>query len=301
MADEETLRDPEEMEPDQDTERPQGGFLSPDQPLPDRTRIRITVAYEGTEFCGWQLQPGLRTVQGELEAVLARVLGRRVFVHGSGRTDSGVHAKAQVAHMDVPSDRASLPWHLVFNASLPRDVRVLDSRPAPPGFHAQFDTVSKTYAYTISQDAIGLPTRRHFVWRTGPLDLSAMAEAAALFVGVHDFAAFRNTGVDVKTTVREVYACGLFPGGEPGEVALRVTASGFLKQMVRNMAGCLVAVGRGKVPPSRVRSLLEEGDRTAAPATAPPRGLCLERVRYAPEDPDDGHQPEPYRPAALRG
>ena len=280
---------------------PEEGFLSPDQPRPDRTRIMITVAYEGTDFCGWQLQPGLRTVQGELEAVLAKVLGHRVFVHGSGRTDSGVHAKAQVAHMDVPSDRASLPWHLVFNASLPRDVRVLDSRLAPPGFHAQFGTVSKTYAYTFCLAPIGLPTRRRFVWRTGPLDLEAMSKAAAHFLGVHDFAAFRNTGVDVKSTVREVFACGLFPGPEPDEVALRVTASGFLKQMVRNMAGCLAAVGRGKVPPEGVRSLLQGGDRTAAPATAPARGLCLERVRYAPGDLDDGHQPEPFGESALRG
>ncbi len=258
-------------------------------PAPGRSRIRLTLAYEGTDFFGWQFQPGQRTVQGELEAVLQKILGVRVVVQASGRTDSGVHAKAQVAHMDVPQDRADLPWHLILNSHLPRDLRVLDSRPASPGFHAQFLTRSKTYAYTFSQAAITLPHRRRYVWRTGPLNLAAMAQASALFVGRHDFAAFRNTGTDIENTVREVFSCGLFAGCEPDEAVLRICADGFLKQMVRNIAGCLAAVGWGKVQPELVRSLISEGDRKAAPATAPARGLCMEQVCYSPGDPDDLH------------
>lgn len=253
----------------------------------DTVRIMLTIAYDGTDFFGWQIQPGRRTVQGDVEAAVARILGRRAYVHASGRTDCGVHARAQVAHMNVPVSRASLPWLLALNGNLEHDVRILDARIAPEGFHAQFQTVSKTYSYAMSQLPVTLPHRRRFVWRTGPLDLAAMAEACALFVGRHDFAGFRNMGTEVASTVRRVFSCALVPGPEPDEAVLRITADGFLKQMVRNIAGCLVSVGRGKVPPDIVRSLLSEGDRTAAPATAPARGLCMERVRYAPEAPDD--------------
>lgn len=249
-------------------------------------RLRLVVAYAGTAFHGWQLQAGDRTVQGVLEGALAVLAGGAVRVVGSGRTDAGVHALGQVAHADVPAVRAGLPWRKAINALLPRDVAVVAAGPAPPGFHARFWARRKTYAYTLwTEPEFVIPQRRPFVWNCGPVDGAAMAEAARMCLGTHDFAAMQNAGTEVKSTVRTLIAAVPGPGATPFETCWRFTADGFLKQMVRNLMGCLVAVGKGKVSPEDVRSLLSEGDRTRAPATAPARGLCLESVEYA----DHGH------------
>jgi tRNA pseudouridine38-40 synthase len=254
-------------------------------------RIKLTLAYDGTKFAGWQLQPGQRTVQGVLEKALApMILGRvgarlakdgAVRVHASGRTDSGVHAVGQVAHFEAPESRRGFPWRMALNRSLPPDVSVLDAEEAPPGFHSRFSVLTKTYAYTLwLEPAYVLPQRRPFVWDCGPVDLAAMDEAAGIFLGQHDFAAFRNTGSDVESTVRTLLEIRRSPGPLPHECVWRFRATGFLKQMVRNLMGCLVAVGRGRVNADDVRSFLHGGDRTAAPPTAPAQGLCLERVEY---------------------
>jgi tRNA pseudouridine38-40 synthase len=245
------------------------------------TRIRLTVAYEGTEFCGWQVQPADRTVQGELERALLTILGREVRVHGSGRTDSGVHALGQVVHFDIPDDRPGFPWRRSLNAILPRDVRVLDAGPVADDFHARYGAKSKTYEYCLWHEReFCLPQRRRFVWDCGPVDFTRMETAARVLMGEHDFAAFQNVGTDVGSTVRTVTDISRHAGTTAHESVWRFTADGFLKQMVRNLVGCLVACGRGKLDVDGVRAILESGDRTLAPATVPPQGLTLVRVEY---------------------
>lgn len=246
-------------------------------------RLKLTLAYDGTDFHGWQIQAGsgLRSVQGCLEEALSRICDAPVRAHGSGRTDAGVHALGQVAHADVPESRTGLDWRKALNALLPDDVSVLDARPAPDGFHARLSAVSKTYTYSFRPERrYEIPQRRNYVWAAGPLDLDAMDEAARLMIGRRDFACFQNVGTPVKSTVRTVTDIRRTPGPFPDEEVLRFTADGFLKQMVRNMTGLLVEVGRGRFAPGDVARIIEARDRGAAFPTAPPQGLCLERVRY---------------------
>jgi len=249
------------------------------------TRIRLRVAYDGTDFCGWQIQPAQRTVQGVLEEALSRIAGGFVRVHGSGRTDSGVHALCQICHFDVAESRTHIPWQRALNALLPDDVSVLEAGLAASDFHSRYSALSKTYAYTLwlAPDFL-LPQRRKYVWACGPVDAAAMATAAEELLGTHDFACFQNTGTPVSDTVRTMTLARSHAGGCEHEVVWRFSADGFLKQMVRNIMGCLVAVGRGKVSPSDVRSIIKGKDRTVAPGTAPAQGLCLELVRYPDSD-----------------
>lgn len=244
-------------------------------------RIKLTLAYEGTDFSGWQLQPRDRTVQGELESALARLLGAPARVHGSGRTDAGVHALGQVAHFDCPDERAGLPWLRALNAILPKDVRVVDAALADREFHARYSAVSKTYEYVLwHEPGYCLPQRRRFVWSCGPVDFEAMEAAAGELLGEHDFAAFQNVGTPVKSTVRTLASLTRQPGLTGQESVWRFKADGFLKQMVRNVMGCLVACGRGKLAVPEVRAVLLSRDRSAAPATAPPQGLTLIGPEY---------------------
>ncbi|WP_316897475.1 tRNA pseudouridine(38-40) synthase TruA, partial [Pseudodesulfovibrio indicus] len=240
-----------------------------------------TLAYEGTDFCGWQLQPSDRTVQGELERALSVILGGPVRVHGSGRTDSGVHALGQVAHFDCPDGREGFPWRRSLNALLPPDVRVVDAAEAADDFHARFGARSKTYEYRLWHEReFCLPQRRRFVWACGPVDFERMEAAARVLTGEHDFAAFQNVGTDVGSTVRTVISIERLAGESALESAWRFTADGFLKQMVRNLMGCMVACGRGKLSAEAVEAILASGDRTTAPATVPPQGLTLISVVY---------------------
>lgn len=244
-------------------------------------RVKLTLAYEGTAFSGWQLQPNARSVQGVLERALSGITGEPVRVHGSGRTDAGVHALGQVAHFDAPERFAHIPWQKALNQNLPDDVRVLEACLVPGDFHARYSALSKTYAYNLWLDRDRLlPQRRRYVWACGAVDVVAMDQAASVLLGEHDFAAFQNTGTVVKSTQREVTAIEPSAGALPQELVWRFTATGFLRQMVRNMMGCLVQVGRGKVTVDEVRAILQGGDRTQAPPCAPPQGLTLERVEY---------------------
>lgn len=244
-------------------------------------RIKLTIAYDGTAYAGWQFQHNARAVQEVIEKALLGLTKTTIRVHGSGRTDSGVHAVGQVAHFDAPDGFEDIPWVKALNPNLPRDVRVLGSEIVPSDFHARYSARSKTYSYAIWIDRNTLlPQRRHYVWTRMNLDVPAMEAAAVHFVGKHDFSAFQNTGTTIKTTVREVTSITLQPGPHPEELVWWFTASGFLKQMVRNIMGCLVYVGRGKIAPQDVKSLLKNRDRTLAPPTAPPQGLTLEHVEY---------------------
>jgi tRNA pseudouridine38-40 synthase len=247
-------------------------------------RLCLTLAYVGTRYLGWQLQAQEPTVQGTLEAALSRLCGAPIRVYGAGRTDAGVHAHGQVAHCDVPQEREHLPWQRALNALLPQDMAVLKASIVPENFHARRSAQAKEYAYTLWTDPdFVLPQRRAFVWPVGRLDLEAMDHAATYLCGTHDFASFQNLGTPVRHTVRTVEAIWRQPGATPQEWVFWFRANGFLKQMVRTMVGLLVAVGRGRLAPQAVPDILAARDRAAAPATAPPQGLCLERVVYGPQ------------------
>ncbi|WP_461209625.1 tRNA pseudouridine(38-40) synthase TruA [Desulfocurvus sp. DL9XJH121] len=246
-------------------------------------RLKLTLAYDGTAFHGWQIQAatGERTVQDCLERALGRICGAEVRCHGSGRTDAGVHALGQVVHADVPDSRAGLDWRKSLNSLLPDDVSVLSAETAPGDFHARYSALSKSYTYSIwPERRYDIPQRRNYVWTTGPLDLEAVDEAARRMIGERDFACFQNVGTPVKSTVRTVTGIERVPGMSPGEQTLRFTADGFLKQMVRNMVGLLVEIGRGRFSPGDVAGIIQGRDRNVAFPTAPPQGLCLESVRY---------------------
>lgn len=243
-------------------------------------RIRLTVAYVGTRYHGWQIQKNGPSIQEALETRISRICGVPVRVHGSGRTDAGVHATGQVAHFDAP-DGTAIPWQKALNSMLPEDIAIVDARAAGAEFHARFSAVSKRYAYTLWTDSrFVLPQRAPFVWSVRGLNLEAMDRAAALLAGTHDFASFQNAGTELKTTIRTLEPIIRVPGLCSGEWVLRFQADGFLKQMVRNLTAFLVEVGRGRLYPEDGPRLLRTRDRRLAPATAPPQGLCLEEVFY---------------------
>lgn len=260
------------------------------------TRLKLTISYAGTAYAGWQIQAASQaqsTVQKELETALSRIAGRAVRVHGAGRTDSGVHAEGQAAHADVPR-RDGFDWQKALNATLPRDIRILNACIVPDAFHARYSATGKLYAYSLFIGMGNTPPRlAPFVWTTPPLDTAAMAEAAAILTGSHDFAAFQNTGTPVKDTVRNLWriqcetgVSGPFRCPEDWPVMTWFFhGNGFLKQMVRNLMGLMVWVGLGKLGTADVAACLAGKDRTAVPSpTAPPEGLTLMRVEYAGEE-----------------
>ncbi|MBQ2477431.1 MAG: tRNA pseudouridine(38-40) synthase TruA [Desulfovibrio sp.] len=264
-------------------------------------RLKIVLAYEGTGWHGWQIQApalALRTVQGQLEQALSRLAGVHVAAFGSGRTDAGVHALGQTVHCDVEDERFPKirDWRHALNALLPDAIRVLSCEPCAGDFHARFSARAKTYRYRFWQEpGFALPWLGPFVWRCGPLDEAPMRKALELFKGTHDFASFANAGTPVKDTVRTLYALELAeeswdavltkagPSLPPHRPCLRldVTGSGFLKQMVRNIAGLLHDAGKGKIDPCQVPSFLEGRPRAFLPSrTAPACGLALLKVHY---------------------
>jgi tRNA pseudouridine38-40 synthase len=245
---------------------------------------RVTLAYDGTDFLGWQLQAGeaSRTVQGVLERALSGLAGReRVRVFGAGRTDAGVHAIGQVASFDLP--RALEPPRLAraLNALLPEDVRVVDAALAPAGFHARKSALSKLYRYLLDTGPVRLPTRRrlagHVPWA---LDEAAVRAAAAMYEGRRDFASLASAGGSTKTTVRIVTRSeARFEGPT---LIYEVQADGFLRKMVRSLVGGLVAVGRGAMAVSELERALESRDRRAWPPPVAACGLTLVSVEYPP-------------------
>ncbi|WP_035243854.1 tRNA pseudouridine(38-40) synthase TruA [Desulfonatronovibrio hydrogenovorans] len=246
-------------------------------------RIKLVLAYEGTRYHGWQLQKDTMTIQEVVEQALAKICDHKIRVHGSGRTDAGTHALGQVAHFDPPDSKAHIPWQRALNSVLPESVRVVKSCQVDREFHARFSALSKTYSYTLwtEQDFV-YPHRRRYVWKTGPLDMEAMTLACRHITGIHDFKSFMNAGTPVANTRRRVFSAGLCEGFHPCELVFMIKADGFLKQMVRNIVGSLVAIGRGKFPPEHMAEILDFRNRSLAPPTAPARGLCLERVEYPP-------------------
>jgi tRNA pseudouridine38-40 synthase len=240
--------------------------------------LKITLAYDGTRFVGWQRQTEGESIQGLVEDALAPLEGQPVTVIAAGRTDAGVHAEAQVASTEVTCRHDCGTLLRALNARLPPEVRVIAVEDAPPRFNARFAARSKTYRYQIANTPVLSPFLRAYAWHVPEaLDRRAMSEAAATLVGTHDFAAFQSTGSDVATTVRAISRSDV-TGGEL--LVYEVEGSGFLRHMVRAIAGTLVEVGRGWRQPGEVQALLDGGSRGQAGATAPACGLVLVKVEY---------------------
>ncbi len=243
-------------------------------------RFRITVAYDGTAYAGWQVQPGVMTVQERLEQTLEKLSGTRPKVHGSGRTDQGVHARGQVFHVDL--DKPFVPAALKkgANALLPADIRIMACVRANPEFHARRSAVWKEYRYFIWNGPVLPPHLR--LYRTHcvrPLDVAAMRRAAEFLKGRRDFAAITaNPNRIVESTVREITRLDILKKGH--EFAIVVRSEGFLYKMVRSIAGLLIRVGEGALPPESVKAILASRIRTATVPTAPAQGLFLWRVGY---------------------
>lgn len=248
-------------------------------------RIRITLSYDGTEYHGWQVQPGLPTIQGSLEAVLQQIEGAAVNVHGSGRTDAGVHALAQVAAFDLANPIPTENLVRAMNRLLPRDIRVLEASQAAPRFHPRFEARAKTYEYRILRAPICSPFERLYVYHHPyPLEEAGMIEAAPMVEGEHDFTAFAATDEKDEvglSKVRRVFSSRLCREGD--RLIYRIRGSGFLKHIVRNIVGVLLEVGKGNVTREEFEARLRPGCSIAPGPSAPARGLFLVSVEYAEE------------------
>ncbi|MBT8046595.1 MAG: tRNA pseudouridine(38-40) synthase TruA [Pontiella sp.] len=246
------------------------------------TRYKMKISYDGTNYAGWQVQPKHRTVQGEIEHLLREMTGqKRVRLESSGRTDTGVHARAQVAHFDVKEPIKDAGYfQRGLNAQMDRDIRILTLEKVSSDFHARFSAVGKEYRYFIYNGMIVPPTKRLYRLQEGrALDVDRMRAAAALLVGTHDFAPFAaNRKVPIKDTVRTIHSCYVRKHG--ADITFEVQGNGFLYKMVRGLAGFLIHVGIGRLEPDSAIDILEHGKRTAKVQTAQPHGLFLWKVFY---------------------
>ncbi|MBQ8726377.1 MAG: tRNA pseudouridine(38-40) synthase TruA [Clostridia bacterium] len=242
-------------------------------------RVFLKIEYDGTNYCGWQIQPNGLSVQQVVEKAILSLTGEDVCITGSGRTDSGVHALGQVAHFDTQSSIPAEKFASALNQFLPEDVKVVESYKVDSEMHARFSAKRKTYRYSVYQSKHPRPLIDRYSARVEfPLDISAMQKACQKFIGAHDFIGFSSTGSDVKDTVREIYSASVESCGE--QIIFTVCGNGFLYNMVRIMAGTLVAVGLGKISPDEMDSVILSKNRKKAGATMPPRGLTLVNVEY---------------------
>ena len=241
--------------------------------------FKLTLAYDGTDFVGWQRQADGVSIQGVLEDALAEIEKAPVAAIGAGRTDAGVHALGQVASFTLERAIDAATLQRALNAKLPDTVRVIAAETAAPAFHARFDARSKSYEYRFANGAVLSPFDRRYAWHVPELlNAEAMNAAAAHLVGRHDFAAFQSVGSDVHTTVRTVFAAGVRRAGDL--LLFEISADGFLRHMVRALAGTLVDVGRGRRGPDGIDALFDTRDRSQAGRGAPPKGLFLVSVEY---------------------
>ena len=264
--------------------------------------FKITLAYDGTDYVGWQRQANGVSIQELIEDALRALDGRHVTLTGASRTDAGVHALGQVAAFTIARELEPDALVRALNAHLPHAVRVLAAEEAPPAFHPRFEARAKTYRYRLWHDDVMSPFERAYAWHVpGPLDVEAMRNAARLLEGRHDFAAFQATGSSVTTTEREVAVsriftlriadCGLrireestiesaIQNPQSALLVYEITGTGFLRHMVRIIVGSLVEIGRGRQPVEWIGGVIASRDRASAGPTAPPHGLFLVRVEY---------------------
>ena len=247
---------------------------------------KLLLQYDGTDFHGWQIQENLRTVQGEISAALSLIDGRDVSVHGSGRTDAGVHAEGQVASVEIQREITPEKLRNAINGNVGKDVRVLSVEAVDPEFHARYSALGKTYVYRIVNGPVVSPFWSRYAHQEArKLDLERMRTAAELFLGRHDWSAFSAAQSDVEDRVRTITQLDIserFDERASGSILeIRVTADGFLRYMVRAIAGTLMAAGRGELEIASILEAISTGQRPLAAATAPACGLTLVSVRYS--------------------
>ena len=247
--------------------------------------FKLLLQYDGTDFHGWQIQEELRTVQGELTEALSLIEGREVTVHGSGRTDAGVHAEGQVASVVI--NRQITPEKLrgAINGNIGKDVRVMRVEEVDPEFHARYSAIGKTYVYRVVNDQVISPFWVRYAHQDArPFNLETMTRAAKLFLGEHDWTSFSAAQSDVEDRVRTVTQCEIYRHEDERSVGnvinIKLSANGFLRYMVRAIAGTLMAVGRGDLSEEEVQSAIENGVRPTEAVTAPACGLTLLNVHY---------------------
>ncbi len=247
----------------------------------DATRnFKLTIEYDGTAYCGWQRQKEDPSIQATIETALAKMTQTPVTLHGSGRTDAGVHALGQCAHFQAATRLSCEELCKGMNSLLPEDIAIRSCAEVAPDFHARFDVRHKTYRYQVLNRPVRAAVGRLYAWHIyRPLDWAAMNTAAGHIVGRHDFKAFESTGSPRTHTVRHVMAARWQLVGDD-HLHFEIQADGFLKFMVRNIVGTLVAVGMGRMTPQAVKTIREAGDRRLAGTTAPAHGLFLVRVTY---------------------
>ena len=253
--------------------------------------IKLTLAYDGADFHGWQQQPGVPTIQGALNDAASKITQEKVFVQGASRTDAGVHALGQAAHFKTQSSLSALEFQRALNALLPPTIRVVGAEETGPDFHARWQAQGKTYRYRIFRGRVLPPFeyRRvlHYPW---PLDEAAMAEAARKFEGEHDFSSFAaSSGSEDddrdRQMVREIYSSEIVREADREEIAYVVRGRSFLRYMVRKIVGTLIEVGKGRLTPDGVPKLFELRDRSQSGPTVPPEGLYLVSLEFP--DPTD--------------
>lgn len=248
-------------------------------------RFKLTIEYAGTRYSGWQIQKNARTIQGEIDRAVNTVTGRRDFeLYGSGRTDAGVHAAGQVAHLDVSTTLPADTLRLRLNDELPHDINILGAVIVPHRFHARYDAISRRYVYQVARRRTAFH-KQYVWWVKEPLDPARMRAAAAMFVGMRDFASFAERDEGARADGREPSTRVLVDRldvVEAGDLLLvAVEGSHFLWKMVRRIVGVLVEIGRGGLGPEAAAACLSERSEVPARLTAPPSGLFLDRVRYA--------------------
>ena len=251
-------------------------------------RIAVGIEYDGGAFHGWQLQPHATSVQATLQHALSEIAAAPIALSCAGRTDAGVHARAQVAHFDTTAQRSSHGWLLGTNRALPAAVSLRWVQPVPDHFHARYGALRRSYRYLLLNRPARSALAAGRAWCVhGPLDASHMQAAADLLVGEHDFSAYRAAECQARSPLRRIESLAV--RRREDWVSVDVTANAFLHHMVRNIVGTLVAIGRGDAPPERAREQLESRQRSTGEATAPAHGLYLWRVEYAPQFglPDD--------------
>lgn len=242
-------------------------------------RVKLIVAYDGTAYCGWQLQPGLPTIEAVLNKALTELLQEEITVIGASRTDSGVHAKGNVAVFDTKHAIPAAKICPALNQRLPEDIRIQSSEEVALDFHPRRVTSQKTYEYHILNRKVALPTERLYSYYIYyDLDIIAMQEAAKYLEGEHDFKSFCSVKTQVLDTIRNIYQLEVKRAGD--KIIISVTGSGFLYNMVRIIAGTLIEVGRGAIPPEKIKEILIGCDRSLAGPTAPPQGLILNGINY---------------------
>lgn len=249
----------------------------------EKKRVKLTVAYDGTNYCGWQVQPNGVTIESELNRHLSELLKEEIHVIGASRTDAGVHARGNVAVFDTSARMPAEKISYAMNTRLPEDIRIQDSREVPGDFHPRFCNTVKTYEYKICNRRFPDPcSRLYSLFYYWDLDEKRMQQAAKHLIGTHDFTSFCTNKPEVTDRVRTIYSLDVIPEGEM--ITVRVCGSGFLYNMVRIIVGTLLRVGSGMIEPDEIPAILEAKDRGRAGETARPQGLTLVEIRYPDEE-----------------